>query len=129
MIMKKILIYHLIFILLLIVYFFIYKIINIAFVCVFHEITGLYCPGCGLTRMIREIFNLNFYQAFRYNPLLFICSPFVLFLYFNYIYSVIVNRKSVYQKIPEKFWYGCLIVVLAYWVLRNIFVELSPVEL
>lgn len=118
---------QLFFLVLLVLYLIIYSIFNIGLYCPFHEITGLYCPGCGLTRMIKSIAYLDFYQAFRYNPLLFICSPFVLFLYINYAYSKIFNKKSYYERIPKVVWYICLIIVLIYWVLRNIIVELGPV--
>ena len=39
---------------------------NIGIPCIFHELTGFYCPGCGLTRAIASIVKLDFYQAFRY---------------------------------------------------------------
>ena len=35
--------------------------------CVFHEFTGLLCPGCGMTRAFIAISNGNFLQAIYYN--------------------------------------------------------------
>lgn len=46
--------------------------------CAFHEMTGMYCTGCGGTRMVISILKLQFYQAFRYNPFLFITLPFLI---------------------------------------------------
>lgn len=46
--------------------------------CAFHEMTGMYCTGCGGTRMVISIIKLQFYQAFRYNPFLFITLPFLI---------------------------------------------------
>ena len=40
--------------------------------CVFLDTTGFYCPGCGVTRLIFSLLQFDFYQAFRYNPLIFI---------------------------------------------------------
>lgn len=40
--------------------------------CWFRKKLGLYCPGCGGTRMVQSILKLDFYQAFRYNPLVFV---------------------------------------------------------
>ena len=99
---------------------------NIYLLCPFHEITGLYCPGCGVTRMIYSFYELNFYQAFRYNPLLFIFSPFIIFLLINVIYSKIKKEKSIYEKIPHFVWTIFLVVLIMYWVLRNIFPFLAP---
>ena len=33
-------------------------------------LTGYNCPGCGTTRAIQELLNLNIYEAFRYNPVI-----------------------------------------------------------
>ena len=48
---------------------------DIGVVCPIHEILGLECPGCGGTRMALAIMELDFYQAFRYNPFLFVTLP------------------------------------------------------
>ena len=56
----------------LIIFLFLNKVFNFTIPCLFHEITNLYCPGCGITRMFLSLFKLDFYQAFRYNPLVFI---------------------------------------------------------
>jgi hypothetical protein len=37
--------------------------------CSFYTITGLPCPGCGLTRSIVYISHLSFEKAFRTNPM------------------------------------------------------------
>lgn len=37
--------------------------------CLFHIITGLYCPGCGAGRASYSILHGRFYAAFRYNPM------------------------------------------------------------
>jgi hypothetical protein len=37
--------------------------------CAFREITGFPCPGCGLTRVADRFAHLNFYGAFKANPL------------------------------------------------------------
>lgn len=43
--------------------------------CVFHEVTGWYCPGCGMTRMCLALMHLDFSLAFRCNPLIFSLLP------------------------------------------------------
>ena len=35
--------------------------------CIFHLITGLQCPGCGISRMFLSLFRLDFAAAFHYN--------------------------------------------------------------
>ena len=88
--------------------------------CIFHEITGLHCPGCGVTRMISSILRLDFYQAFRYNPLVFILSPFLL------IYGIIKLYEGMYDKFIlnkrfEKIIVTFVIILLViFGILRNI---------
>lgn len=37
--------------------------------CMFYHITGIPCPGCGITRAYLAAFRLDFTQAFRMHPL------------------------------------------------------------
>ena len=87
--------------------------------CIFHELTGLYCPGCGITRMFFSIIRLDFYQAFRYNPLVFILL--ILYLLFK-IFKVKLPKNSIYI---------LLIIVILYGIFRNIdlFSYLKPTSL
>ena len=63
----------------------------IKFDCIYRKLFNIYCPGCGVTRMIKSILKFDFYQAFRYNPLcfiLFIISiPYFIYKTINYYYS------------------------------------------
>lgn len=38
--------------------------------CVFHEVTGLYCPGCGNTRALHALLHGHVVQSLRCNLLL-----------------------------------------------------------
>ncbi len=43
--------------------------------CVFREITGLKCPGCGVSHMLVKMSRLDFSGAFEENQLLFFMLP------------------------------------------------------
>lgn len=111
----------------------VYLILSLAFKpfipCIIHEITGLYCPGCGLSRMILSIIRLDFYQAFRYNPLLFILFPFGLILVLEYLYSLFKKRTPIYEKINNKVWIILIVILIIYGIVRNIYIPLSPIKL
>ncbi|MDR3552125.1 MAG: DUF2752 domain-containing protein [Clostridia bacterium] len=47
----------------------------VLFPCIFRSITGLDCPGCGMTRAFYCLLHLDFAQAFRYNPFCFVLAP------------------------------------------------------
>ena len=113
-------------ILILVTYLILGKIFHIYLKCPIHEIFHVYCPGCGLTRMLSSILKLDFYQAFRYNPLLFIMLPFSLLLLIEDVYSELKNKKSIYKRIPNCIWYIIIVILLIYAVLRNIYPYLAP---
>lgn len=39
--------------------------------CIWKQITGIPCPGCGLTRAVMHLLNLDFAAAIRQNLLVF----------------------------------------------------------
>ena len=80
--------------------------------CLFRKFTGFYCPGCGITRMFLSILQLDFYQAFRYNPLVFML--FVGVILFK------ILRFNFSKKSKEYASYFLLVVVIFYGVFRNI---------
>ena len=100
---------------LIIVYYFIFK----TFIpCLIHKITGLYCPGCGISRMLISIFHFDFYQAYRYNPWLFILL--ILFILYQ-ILKLITSKLSTKElKLNNYFYIGILIFTLAFRILRNL---------
>ena len=48
--------------------------------CIFHLVTGLQCPGCGVSRMLLALLRLDFREAFRANPALLCMLPLLLLL-------------------------------------------------
>jgi len=93
-------------------YYFLNKYFHFSIPCLFHEITGFYCPGCGITRMLFSLFRLEIYQAFRYNPLVFI-------LFFSYIFYKILQLFDNKIIIKEKYIMILLVIVIVYGILRN----------
>ena len=98
----------------LISYYFLNKYLAFGLTCPFYQITHLYCPGCGITRLLFSLLELDFYQAFRYNPLVFLLL--LGFIIFNLI--EIIKRKKII--INNKVVYILLVVVILYGVLRNL---------
>lgn len=59
-------------------------------VCMFHSITGLYCPGCGGTRAFQALFSGHVLKAFYYHP----AGMYGIFLYVIYFVSQAIARIS-----------------------------------
>lgn len=43
--------------------------------CLFREVTGLQCPGCGTSRMALALMRFDITAAFAYNPVAFFSFP------------------------------------------------------
>jgi hypothetical protein len=43
--------------------------------CLFHDLTGWYCPGCGITRALHALVHFDLMRAFAMNALLVVCLP------------------------------------------------------
>ena len=78
-------------------------------VCVFHEITGMYCPGCGSGRSVYALLHGDFLQAMRMNVLLY---PMLLF-------AGLILWKPEIGKNSKVIW-SVFFILITYWVLRNI---------
>ena len=104
-------------------YYFLNKYFNIGIPCLFYQITGLKCPGCGITRLIFSLIKLEFQQAFFYNPLVFILLPFIGFyiIYQEYLY-ITKKEEKIIKKIPSYIYYVLIIILIIYAILRNIFI-------
>lgn len=115
-----------IFSIILIAYLILGSIFHIFIPCPIHSLTNLYCPGCGITRMLLSLCKLDFYQAFRYNPLAFIMLPIFIFYFIDYIISLFKNKKALYTKINSKVCIVLIIIFIVYGIARNIYLPLAP---
>ncbi|RFN59313.1 DUF2752 domain-containing protein [Marixanthomonas ophiurae] len=92
--------------------------------CPFHYLTGLHCPGCGSQRALHQLVHFNMYEAFRYNPLLVLSLPILIYSVGITLYNFINQTKyrvSFFYK--NTFIYTYFGIVVAFWILRNIPIE------
>ncbi len=102
-------------------------------ICVIHELTGYYCPGCGSGRASYSILHGQFYEAFRYNPLLCILLPWIgLYTGICLIQWLLKGKETISRKIPIEATYVLLGIVILYGIVRNIdvypFTLLAPIS-
>lgn len=100
-------------------FFFVFDYLKIP--CFFHQITNLYCPGCGMTRAIRCLLQFEFIKAINYNVLIIILIPFGLFYVFSFFKTYIKtgNIISISQMFSRRLLWGLLILVILFGVIRN----------
>ncbi len=88
--------------------------------CGFLTLTGYKCPGCGSQRAIHALLNGDVAAAFRYNAMLFIAAPWILLCLFAETQRV--RNPRLYARLhPSLLIWLFLVIVLAWWLLRNIF--------
>ena len=107
-------------ILILICYLLIAEHFNIYIFCPIYKFTHLYCPGCGITRMLISILHGNFYQAFRYNPLIFILLPFIIIYWIIDTITYIKYKKNITKPLEPYIWYVLIGIFVLYGILRNV---------
>lgn len=89
--------------------------------CPFHRLTGLDCPGCGLTRATYAVLHGHFAEAFKLNPLGVVLLPVAAFgLALEATAWVRQNPESPRLKVGAKGARALLILLLAYWIVRNL---------
>ncbi len=69
------------------------KIWKIGSVCIFHSLTGLYCPGCGGTRAVRTLLQGDLRMSVQYHPL-------VLYTVIAVLAEVIIRFYQKKKKAP-----------------------------
>ncbi|MCR5798328.1 MAG: DUF2752 domain-containing protein [Eubacterium sp.] len=86
----------------------------------FKKITGLKCPGCGMTHMVHSTLHFGFHQAFLDNPVVFIIClvavPFVIRKIIIYIRTGELGETK-FDKIIMLI---AVIILLIFGVVRNI---------
>jgi hypothetical protein len=90
--------------------------------CIFHELTGYKCPGCGSQRAIHHLLNFDIATAISENILLVLAIPYIII---GFIFDLIKNPSNKIIK-WKKFLFGkkaiilIFVVIILFWVLRNI---------
>ena len=101
-----------------IVYYIWIELTGITVPCVFRKMTGLRCPGCGLTTMCINLIHFDFVTAYHANKFVFCSIPLLIIGVMYYFYF-----KANEMKEPN--WYkvcciGYTAAFVLFGVVRNI---------
>jgi hypothetical protein len=86
--------------------------------CLFHEVTNLYCPGCGVQRSLHALLNGHFLTAISFNLLFILFLPLISYFLFVFLAGKKHSSHSFIYK--TKFSLSIAIFVISFWILRNI---------
>ena len=87
--------------------------------CLFHQATGLLCPGCGSLRAIHQLLHGNLSAAFRFNALLVLSLPALAWFAARCALSRLRGQPATASISPKWIYLG-LAIALAFSIWRNL---------
>ncbi|MEF9954172.1 MAG: DUF2752 domain-containing protein [Clostridium sp.] len=96
--------------------------------CLFHIITGAYCPGCGGTRAAILLLHGDIIKSTCYHPLvpyLALVLPILLLCWF---YDR-RKKKMMFQKLWKPILYAGILIIAANFVIKNYFLLVRHVDI
>jgi Protein of unknown function (DUF2752) len=87
--------------------------------CPFHEVTGLWCPGCGLTRATHQLLRGHVLSALGSNLMLPVFGALVLVAWADWVVPRRV-RGPWLARVPATMWWALGAAMVTFAVLRNL---------
>jgi len=91
--------------------------------CIFKTFFGFRCPGCGLTRAFKSIYNFNFIEAINYNILSIPIFIIGIVICFGLIIDIIRNKNTTITNIfkySKKYYFVVIILLIVAMIINNI---------
>ena len=98
--------------------------------CMFHRVTGYYCPGCGGTRAVFTFFRGDIVRAFKFHP--FVPYTFILggwFMLSQTIEKASRGRLAIGMHYRDIYLWIALAIVLLNWLVKNLFLAVFGIAL
>ena len=86
--------------------------------CIFHIVTGYYCPGCGGTRAAAALLHGHIIQSFIYHPLVLYAIGAGVFLLCGKLLSVRAGRRYELPVVPAAV--VGLIIIIINFIVKNV---------
>ncbi len=80
-------------------------------ICVFYNVTGVYCPSCGMTRAFVSLMHLDFKSAFMYNPMFIV-------VFLAILPNLIELFKPIKKSTKNMYFLILVIIVILVWIIR-----------
>jgi Protein of unknown function (DUF2752) len=89
--------------------------------CPFHRLTGLWCPGCGMTRAVHDLLTGHVGPALSANVFVVPVVAFCGYLWLSWFWPTVSGRRlpSV-SRVPAAVWATLVALLLLFGVLRNL---------
>ena len=70
--------------------------------CLFLQLTGFRCPGCGSQRVIHSLLTGDISAAFRYNAFMVLMIPYIIVLITAHLQSSVGNYPKIVHSLNMK---------------------------
>lgn len=87
--------------------------------CLFHLLTGWYCPGCGGTRAVKYLLQGKLYLSFQYHPIVLYTAAAVIIKLTEAGAVRVLKKSGGVPKLGSLLLYGAVAVVAVNWVIKN----------
>lgn len=88
--------------------------------CPFWKLTGLKCPGCGVTRVCLALLRLDLAGAWRANAALLLSLPVLAALALRMMWVYVRTGRRMPSQGEERLIWGLVVYFLAWGVARNL---------
>jgi hypothetical protein len=88
--------------------------------CWLYSLTGVHCPGCGITRCLHALLHGNMEQALAYNALFVLMLPAVIYYFFRIWFGWLTDRSLPPDRAPRWALLTMFAVILLFGILRNL---------
>lgn len=89
--------------------------------CLFHKLTGLYCPGCGGTRAVIALLKGKFLLSFLYHPLvLYTAAVYLWFMLSHTIEKISRSRLQIGMCYRDGYLWAALVILIINIAVKDI---------
>lgn len=87
--------------------------------CPFKALTGLRCPGCGLTHAAIHLMHLDFNGAFHANALFVLIFLYIIYAVIRFLYYKKKDKNPLSDNVGKRIDIIFLVLMLIWWPVRN----------
>ena len=97
--------------------------------CVFHTLTGYFCPGCGGTRSLKALLSGRFLIcAVDFPMIMYAAVVYAWFMTSQTIDKVSRHRIPIGMKYRHAWVYASLVIVIIHFIVKNLFYIKTGIE-